>query len=230
VAASTFGTPTSGTVAAGAPLAVTSSPGAGVSASVSVPAGALPAGTVLSVYPVVNKTALASQVTAGQSYVASFAVSWQAPNGTTPTASAPITMTIVDPAITAGETVYLLTANGLVAAGSATANGTVTITFTSDPVFVVASLTARRLSLKDHKSVTIIGYDGRARAGAKVSIELIRSHRVIKRASVKIGPKHRYMWTSARLTTGTYTVRFTISGRLFKTTTVTIAAEPRQEK
>jgi hypothetical protein len=47
---------------------------------------------------------------------------------------------------------------------------------------------------------------------------------------VKIGPKHRYMWTSARLTTGTYTVRFTISGRLFKTTTVTIAAEPRQEK
>jgi hypothetical protein len=185
---------------------------------------------VLSVYPVVNKTALASQVTAGQSYVASFAVSWQAPNGTTPPASSPITMTITDPSITAGETIYLLTSGGLVAAGSATANGTATITFTSDPVFVVASLTARRLSLKDHSSVTIIGYDARAKAGAKVSVELMRSHRLIKRATVRIGPKHRFMWTSMRLTTATYTVRFMIAGRLFKTTTVKIAAAPRQKK
>jgi hypothetical protein len=195
-----------------------------------VPAGALPAGTVVSVYPVVDKTALAAKVMAGQSYVASFAVTWQAPNGTTPAATSPITMTITDPSITAGETIYLLTSGGLVAAGSATANGTATITFTSDPVFVVASLTASRLSLKDHSSATIIGYDARARSGAKVSVELIRSHRVIKRATVRIGPKHRFMWTSAKLKTATYTVRFKIAGRLFKTTTVKVAAAPRQEK
>jgi hypothetical protein len=102
--------------------------------------------------------------------VASFAISWQAPNGTSPSALTPITMTITDPSITAGETIYQLTSKGLVAVGSATQNGTATITFSSDAVFVVASLTASRLSLKDHKSVTIIGYDGRARAGTKVTV------------------------------------------------------------
>jgi hypothetical protein len=49
--------------------------------------------------------ALAASVPTGQSYVISFAVSWQAANETSPTASAPITMTITDPAILAGDTV-----------------------------------------------------------------------------------------------------------------------------
>ena len=53
-------------------------------------------------------------------------------------------MTITDPSITAGETIYLLTSGGLVAAGSATANGTATITFTTDPVFVVCLLYTSR--------------------------------------------------------------------------------------
>lgn len=106
-------------------------------ASIYVPAGALPTGTTVSVFPVVNSAALVASVPRSQSYVVSFAVSWLAPNGTTPAASAPITMTIVDPSIQAGDTIYVLTAKGLRAVGTATGSGRAKITFTSDPIFVV---------------------------------------------------------------------------------------------
>ena len=79
-------------------------------------------------------------VPAGQSYIASFAVSWLTPNGTSPTASAPLSMTIVDPSIRAGDTIYLLTPHGLKAVGTATRDGAVTVKFTTDPAFVVAAV------------------------------------------------------------------------------------------
>jgi hypothetical protein len=47
---------------------------------------------------------------------------------------------------------------------------------------------------------------------------------------VKVGAKHRFMWTSAKLTTATYTVKFLIAGKVFKTTTVKIAAAPKVKK
>jgi hypothetical protein len=78
--------------------------------------------------------------------------------------------------------------------------------------------------------VTIIGYDAKARAGSKVKVELMRSHRVIKRATVKVGSKHRYSWTSAKLTTATYTVNFRISGKISKTTTVKVAKAQKLKK
>jgi hypothetical protein len=76
-------------------------------------------------------------VPAGSSYVLSFAVTWETPNGTAPAASTPITMTITDPSIVIGDTIYELTSTGLAAVGTATANGTVTITFSSDPTFLI---------------------------------------------------------------------------------------------
>jgi hypothetical protein len=225
----TFGTPTSGTAQAGSVLTVTASSGAGVSGSVSVPAGALPAGTVVSVYPVTDPAALQSDVPAGQSYVLSFAISWQAPDGTSPTASAPITMTITDPSITAGETIYALTSSGLTAVGVATQNGTATITFTNDPVFVVASLTAAHLSLKDHRGTTIVGYDAKAKAGTKVTVELIRSHKVVKKTIVKVAATHQFIWSTGKLASGTDTVRFLVGRKLVKTTTITIAGGAKKK-
>lgn len=53
---------------------------------------------------------------------------------------APITLTIVDPAIRAGDTIYVLTAHGLRAVGTATADGQATISFTTDPAFLVAAV------------------------------------------------------------------------------------------
>jgi hypothetical protein len=49
-------------------------------------------------------------------------------------------MTIVDPAIKAGDTIYLLTPNGLEAVGVGAVNGQATITFTNDPEFIVAAV------------------------------------------------------------------------------------------
>lgn len=51
-------------------------------------------------------------------------------------------MTISDPTIKAGDTVYEITSSGLKAVGTASADGSVTITFTNDPVFVVTAATA----------------------------------------------------------------------------------------
>jgi hypothetical protein len=110
------------------------------SANVSVPAAALPAGTTLSVAAVRNAAALISEVPAGQSYLISFAVSWVTAGGTSPAASQPITMTVTDPAIRAGDTVYALTSTGIRAVGTATTNGQATVTFTTDPAFLVAAV------------------------------------------------------------------------------------------
>jgi hypothetical protein len=126
------------TVATG-PTALAGTAG-NANAHLSVPAGALPAGTVLSIDVVKDASALKRQVPPGQSYLISFAVSWVAPDGTSPVASKPVTMTIVDPAIMAGDTIYALTSTGIRAVGTATTNGTATVSFTSDPAFVVAAV------------------------------------------------------------------------------------------
>ena len=106
--------------------------------ALSIPPGALPSGTTVSVYDG-NATALSEQLQAG-TVVTGFAVSWKTPAGTTPPASKPLTMTIYDPSIKAGDIVYEQTyGGGLEAVGEATVDGQVTITFTIDPSFVVVS-------------------------------------------------------------------------------------------
>ena len=99
-----------------------------------------PSGTTFAVAPVVDRARLVKAVPAGQSYIASFAVFWLVPNGTSPAASAPLTMTIVDPSIRAGDSIFLLTPHGLEAVGGATPAGVVTVKFTTDPAFVVAAV------------------------------------------------------------------------------------------
>jgi hypothetical protein len=107
---------------------------------VTVPSGALPSGTTVSVYPVTGASALSSSVPSGQTYVASFAVSWESPTGSSPAASTAITMTITDPAIRAGDTVYEMSSSGLKAVGTATVGGVATVTFVNDPTFVLAAV------------------------------------------------------------------------------------------
>jgi hypothetical protein len=108
-------------------------------ATVSVPKGALPDGTILEVAPLRFPAAIKHKLPAGQSYLISFAVSWKAPDGTSPKAHKAITLTIVDTRMKAGDTIYLMTPSGLKAVGIAHANGKVTVTFTSDQDLVVAN-------------------------------------------------------------------------------------------
>ena len=118
----------------------------GSSVTVRVPTNALPPGTVVSVYPITNTSALSAVVPAGHSYVLSFAVSWETPANTTPTSSTPLALTITNASIKAGDTIYELTSAGPVAVGTATVNGSVALTFSHDPIFIVAesSLTNQR--------------------------------------------------------------------------------------
>jgi large repetitive protein len=142
VAATSYGTPVSGSVTSGAPLSATLTSGS-ASDVVTVPTGALPKGTVVSVYPITTTSALVPLIPSGQTYVTSLAVSWTSA-GTSPLSTSPITLTITDASILVGDTVYQLSlAGSLTSVGTATANGSVTVTFSSDPVFVVTNTTPK---------------------------------------------------------------------------------------
>jgi uncharacterized repeat protein (TIGR02543 family) len=139
IPAASFGAPATATTTAGHTTTIAETHGK-ASAEADIPAGALPAGTTVRVFPVVNAASMASTFPTNDAYIASFAVSWGTPDGAAPTATSPITLTITDPSIVVGDTVYRVIPSGkLVAAGTATRNGIVTITFTSDPDFVVVA-------------------------------------------------------------------------------------------
>ncbi len=136
----TFGTPTSTTTSASSSTSIIQSE-VGSTASVSVPQGALPTGTTVSMYPVFNPATVAATLstTTTTAYVASYGISWVTPSSTSPAATAPITMTITDPGIVAGDVIYVLTPSGPQAVGTATTDGSITFTFTQDPVFVLGA-------------------------------------------------------------------------------------------
>jgi len=119
--------------------------GSGVSASVSVPAGALPTGTTVTEYAIDTS---AFSPPSGSNFVVGFGVSWTG-SPTTQTAAngkpIPVTMTIQDPSITAGQTIYVVGPSGSLVALSPGSysidpgSHTLTISFTQDPAFLVAA-------------------------------------------------------------------------------------------
>jgi hypothetical protein len=109
----------------------------GATVTVQVPAGALPPGTEVGIASAANSSALRDRVRTGQAYLISFSVAWVAPGGSSPTASAPLALTIVDPAVKAGDIIYMLHGDGLKAVGTAAKQGRATVSFSSDPDFVV---------------------------------------------------------------------------------------------
>jgi hypothetical protein len=111
-----------------------------------IPAGALPAGTVVSLYGS-SASDSAGLLPPGDGYVAGFAVAWLAPDGTSPDADQALTLTITDSAIQPGQTVYLLTSDGLRAAGppderTTIGAGKAVIRFAADPGFLLTRPTA----------------------------------------------------------------------------------------
>ena len=213
-----LGTPVTATVQPGSTTTLDQTSGS-ASATVSIPAGALPSGSVVSVYPVTNATTLTSAIRTGQAYVTSFAVSWQAPNGTSPTALAPITMTIDDHGIAAGDTVYQLTTAGrLTPVGVAKANGVVTITFDSDPLFVIAAVpkltlestpakaTKQAIKLKLHCSAAASCH---GTATLSLTVKARRGHKMVA-THVKVASA-RFVISKSR--TATIDLRMTKFGR-----------------
>ena len=114
--------------------------------ALSLPAGALPSGTVVSLAPVTVPGALRKELPKDKAYISAFAVSWSAPGGSVPDASTPLTLTIEDPSIKVPDTIYLLTPTGLRAVGTATVDGSIVARFSTDPAFVVARRVARQVA------------------------------------------------------------------------------------
>ena len=168
----------------------TSATSGGASATVSVLADALPPGTVISIYPVTDSMALSAFVPVNQRYIVAFAISWTAPLGNSPSASAPITMTINDAKIVSGDVLYKVTAGGLDKMGTATRSGVATISFVSDPIFLVSTapsasihLTRSRFALSGHNvpvafSCTI-SCRGRATLTFTMTVKRIKNHKTI---------------------------------------------------
>ena len=132
-----FGPVVSGIVASGSAVTLNASAG-GANATAQVPAGALPDGTTIYLVPITDTTAFDAYVPASQACVTGFAVLWQAPDGTSPVASWPVTLQVTDPAIDAGDAVYEMTGVKPAAIGTVTSSGAVTIPFEVDPIFFVA--------------------------------------------------------------------------------------------
>jgi hypothetical protein len=146
VPATALGTPTSVTSSTAVAVTTTQSSN-GTSTTLTIPAGALPSGTLVSVYPVANANELQSLVPSGSSYIVSVTVAWMTPSATSPNSTTPLSLTISNASIVAGDTVYEVTAIGLKAVGVATTNGSVTITMSSDPTFLVTAPTMRQAVL-----------------------------------------------------------------------------------
>ena len=130
------------------------------SATVTIPAGDTSLnGATLSLYSL--DTSKLSTALNGSSYVDAFSVSWQSPFGTIPTATLPISISITDPSIKPGDTVYELNSSGSlvpVPASDVTIVGDViTVTFDTEPTCVV-SAPSRSGSLTN--GYWLVGSDG----------------------------------------------------------------------
>ena len=133
-----FVTPISWTIESGvAPTVVHSIDGAKI--SVTIPTGALPDGTTVSLYPVADTSPIAKSLPAGKAYLLSFALSWEEGDGSVPVASQPVSVTIVDPGIAVGDVIYEVTSTGIKPVVKANENGQLTVEFEDDPALLISS-------------------------------------------------------------------------------------------
>ena len=109
--------------------------------SVTLPATSLPAGTHLDIYPMNNNSATVAALGSGFTFITSLLVSWLAPDLSTPVTNAgvPITMTITDPGIKAGQSVYTVIGANASVVAQATVDGQVSFSITQDPIVTIAS-------------------------------------------------------------------------------------------
>lgn len=111
------------------------------SVTVTVPAGSLPNGTVINFDLVGDYTRAQSVLEASKTYIISLVVSWLTTSGTVPDTAVgkPISMTVANDTIKTGASVYSILSGVSTLLGTATQDGTVTFSITSDPEIVIVS-------------------------------------------------------------------------------------------
>lgn len=103
-------------------------------------ADALPAGTVIDAYVLADTTNAATVIGAGNNYVMSLVLAWLAPDGTVPTTATgkAISMTITNATIKRGAKIYAVIGSNSTLLGTATVDGSATVSITDDPQIFIA--------------------------------------------------------------------------------------------
>lgn len=111
------------------------------SVAVSVPANALPAGTTIN-FDLVSNSSRATGILSGVNYILSIALSWLTGDETVPDTASdkPISVTISNASIKAGAAAYAIVNNVSTLLGTATQDGSITVSITADPEIVVAAV------------------------------------------------------------------------------------------
>ncbi len=113
----------------------------GSAISISVPAGSLPAGTVVKAQLVGDFSRASNLITSPGNFIFSMVVSWLTPDETVPNTAAgkPLALTITNSSIKAGSSIYSLLGSDVTFLGRATTDGTVTVELVSDPEIVIVA-------------------------------------------------------------------------------------------
>ena len=104
-----------------------------------IPVNALSPGTTVSIYGLTDTSSISGVLPTGKVIVSSTVISWLSTDGTVPDTSSPIAMTITNSDIVPGTVVYAITGSSIVSLGTATSNGSITTSITSDPVIILAN-------------------------------------------------------------------------------------------
>jgi uncharacterized repeat protein (TIGR02543 family) len=128
----------SNTTLAGVGTSFSASSG-GTSVTIAYVADALPPGTVIDVYILPNTTRAAQIIGDTTNLLLSLVVAWKAADGTVPSTAdgSPISITITNSSIKAGAKIYGLIGPFVELLGTATVDGSVTVTISDDPEIVI---------------------------------------------------------------------------------------------
>jgi uncharacterized repeat protein (TIGR02543 family) len=107
--------------------------------TVSVPGSALPTGTTVKLWEIANSNLARSKVGSDKEYIVNLVVSWLKTDGTVPTASVPITLSISNSSIKKGAIAYQIIGESVTQIGTAASDGLLAISITEDPIITVAN-------------------------------------------------------------------------------------------
>jgi YVTN family beta-propeller protein len=149
--------------------------------SLDIPAGSLPAGTVVTISPLTSDTGLRLPDTGV--FHAGYNIVWrapnQAPNDLPPESTVPLTLTVIDPAIRNGDSIFELLNGSLTSVGEATQNGKLTFKFSRDPIYALGRLTSVPVSEADINKAAAAQRDADVKAArTDISNKLAKSEKL----------------------------------------------------
>ena len=107
--------------------------------TVTIPGGSLPTGTTVKLWEIGNSNLALSKLGSGKDYILNLVVSWLKSDGTVPTATSPVTISISNNTIKNGATAYQIIGDTVTPIGTATADGVINLSVTEDPAITVAN-------------------------------------------------------------------------------------------